>query len=146
MNIRHAREEDILQLVILFNAYLDFYQVRGEQEQSMLFLKDRLQRGDSVIFVLEDETGIMGFAQLYPSFSSLRMKKVWILNDLFINPNVRKKGYATKLMDVIEKFSRDSDAKGLVLSTAMENESARRLYEKRGWKKDITFFHYFLNH
>lgn len=146
MNIRQASKEDILSLAILFNAYLDFYHVKDGQERSTAFLQDRLERGDSVIFVVEEETEVVGFAQLYPSFSSLRMKKSWILNDLFINPKVRRKGYATKLMDVIENFSRDSEAKGLVLSTGMENESAHRLYEKRGWKKDTMFFHYFLNH
>lgn len=146
MKIRQANKEDIVSLATLFNAYLDFYQVKDDHERSTIFLQDRLERGDSIIFVVEEEMEIIGFAQLYPSFSSLRMKKSWILNDLFINAKVRKNGYATKLMDVIEKFSRDSEAKGLVLSTGMENESAQRLYKKRGWKKDTTFFHYFLNH
>ncbi len=146
MNIRQACKEDFLELVDLFKAYLDFYQVKDGKEKATSFLHDRMERGDSVIFVVEEEAEIVGFAQLYPSFSSLRMKKSWILNDLFIHPDFRGKGFASKLMDTIENFSLDSGAKGLVLSTSTDNQSAQRLYEKRGWKRDAAFFHYFLNH
>ncbi len=146
MIIRMAKSEDLESLCKVFRAYLDFYQVRDGDERIRPFLRERLELKDSVIFLVEEGTEVVGFSQLYPSFSSLRMRKSWILNDLYINPAVRNRGYASTLMDAIEKFSRDSGAKGLVLSTAQDNQSAQRLYEKRGWKRDTTYLHYFLNH
>jgi ribosomal protein S18 acetylase RimI-like enzyme len=36
----------------------------------------------------------------------------------------------------------ETQARGLILSTAVSNRAARSLYESCGWKRDEEFLHY----
>ena len=38
-----------------------------------------------------DGTGV-GFVQLYPTFTSIGAKRAWVLNDLFVVPEARRRG------------------------------------------------------
>jgi ribosomal protein S18 acetylase RimI-like enzyme len=67
---------------------------------------------------------------------------MWILNDLFVAPEHRRRGVAHALMSAAEKLAMDDGSKGLALSTAKTNAVAKALYESRGWKQDVTFDHY----
>ena len=58
------------------------------------FSKERLKNQDSEFFVAEENGILTGFTQLYPLFSSTRMKRYWLLNDLFVNENHRGKGHS----------------------------------------------------
>ncbi len=87
----------------------------------------------------------VGFIQLYPSFDSVTMRRVWILYDLFVAPAARKHGVARMLMEHARKFAIKTKAKGLILETAVANHPAQKLYEQLGWKRDTAFHRYFLN-
>ena len=78
MTIHQATTEDIAPLARLFDEYRVFYQYPSDIPGSETFLGDRLSSRDSVIYVARaaDDT-LMGFVQLYPLLSSVRMKK-WI--------------------------------------------------------------------
>ncbi|MCL8000798.1 GNAT family N-acetyltransferase, partial [Brucella sp. 21LCYQ03] len=87
----------------------------------------------------------MGFTQLYPKFSSMRVTKNWILNDLFVDPNYRKQGIGEKLIHEAMAFARQDGATRLYLSTAVDNLTAQRLYEQVGFEKqgiDTAFYDY----
>ncbi|MDF2958823.1 MAG: hypothetical protein K0S39_558 [Paenibacillus sp.] len=88
---------------------------------------------------------ITGFTQLYPVFSSISMKRSLILNDLFVKEEYRKQGIAQLLLDEAKNYAKQMNAKGLELCTAIDNERARRLYERNGFVQDQEFFHYFLS-
>ncbi len=79
---------------------------------------------------------------LYPSFSSVSMKRSWILNDLFVATEARASGAGRALVERAERWAAETGAKGLTLATQMTNLTARRLYEACGWTKDEEFFHY----
>jgi GNAT superfamily N-acetyltransferase len=85
---------------------------------------------------------IVGFTQLYPSFSSVSMKRLWVLNDLFVAPEARASGAGHALLDRAERWADETGAKGLTLSTQITNLTAQRLYEACGWTKDDEFLHY----
>jgi GNAT superfamily N-acetyltransferase len=85
---------------------------------------------------------IVGFTQLYPSFSSVSMKRLWVLNDLFVTPDARKSGAGRALLERAERWAAETGAKGLTLSTQLTNLGAQRLYEACGWTKDDEFVHY----
>jgi GNAT superfamily N-acetyltransferase len=103
-----------------FDAYRRFYKQRSEVAGARKCLRVRLERKESVIFLvvarrrgIPDPTGrdknvaptrrtylqALGFVQLYPSFDSVTMRRVWILYDLFVVPAARKRGVATLLME-----------------------------------------------
>jgi GNAT superfamily N-acetyltransferase len=140
--IRKATTDDLDGLVPLFDGYRRFYGNASDLEGARRFLAARLAAGESVIFVATRAGELLGFTQLYPSFSSGAMKRVWILNDLFVTPAARRHGTGGALMAAAESFARDTGARGLVLATQKTNANAKALYESRGWKIDADFDHY----
>jgi len=90
--------------------------------------------------VIEEE--VLGFTQLYPSFSSVSMKPIWILNDLFVTEKARRRGIGARLLKAARDHARQSGAVRLVLSTGVENAAAKALYEETGWQKDTAFLHF----
>ena len=143
MSVRRATLADLAPLVDLFDGYRRFYEGPSDPDGATRFLRARLEAGDSVIFVAEREGQLVGFTQLYPSFSSLSMRRVWILNDLYVAPAHRRGGVGGALMAEAEAFARDDGAKGLQLATQKTNARAKALYESRDWKVDEMFDHYF---
>lgn len=141
--IRLARTSDLKNIAVLFNKYREFYKQESKVETAEQFLTDRMNNRESVIFVFDDNAaGIIGFAQLYPSFSSVSLKRLWILNDLFVASEHRGQGVARKLLDACAAHAKDTGARGLTLKTAHDNIEAQRLYEAHGWKKDAQYFSY----
>ena len=107
------------------------------------FLGDRLNNLESVIFcAYTSDERCVGFAQLYPSFSSVSAKRIWILNDLFVLESVRGMGIGTKLLSEIEAFGEESQAKGILIETTVSNTGAQKLYESKGYQKVTGRFFY----
>ncbi len=144
--IRLADINDLEGLCHLFARYLTFYKKEVHPERVHAFLKERMEKKESVIFIASEGTNLLGFTQMYPTFSSLSQKHSWILNDLFVAPEGRRQGIAEKLLKTSEDFSLKSGSAGLSLMTAKTNATAQALYEKLGWKKDSDFLTYTLNH
>ena len=69
-----------------------FYRQDSDLEGAKVFLRNRMERKESVIFVAVEDGEYIGFTQLYPSFSSISMKELWILNDLFVQATKRGAG------------------------------------------------------
>ncbi len=143
MNFRKALLGDIESLTILFNDYRIFYDQESNLEGSKQFLKERLLNSESEIFVYQDiDDKLLGFVQLYPIFSSTRMKKLWLLNDLFVNPNYRGKGISVELINCAKNLSKETNSAGLILETAKSNVIGNNLYPKTGFKLDEQHNYY----
>ncbi|MEM8526988.1 MAG: GNAT family N-acetyltransferase [Bacteroidota bacterium] len=135
MKIRAAEIKDLEQLTRLFDGYRVFYRKSSNVNAAKQFLTERLERGDSEIYVAETEKDILvGFVQLYPLFSSTRMKRLWLLNDLFVDATFRGKGIAIELIERAKQLVRDTDACGMYLETEKSNTVGNRLYPKVGFK------------
>lgn len=130
-------------LVPLFDGYMVFYEQNSDPDKYRVFLKDRIDNDESVIFMALNEEGIgMGFTQLYPSFSSVSQSRIFVLNDLYVEYNFRRMGVAQKLMAAAEEFGKENGAIRLHLETSDDNYDAQKLYEKENWVKDSGFYHY----
>ncbi|SFD51082.1 GNAT family N-acetyltransferase [Bacillus sp. UNCCL81] len=145
MEVVRAKSEHITEVANLFDQYRMFYKQESNLYGAIDFITERIKTQDSVIFLVKEEDQFMGFTQLYPSFSSVSMKKLWILNDLYVTETARKKGVAQLLLDAAKKFAIESKAKALDLQTAIDNKSAQSLYEKNGYQVDKEFLSYSLN-
>lgn len=145
MKIVRATEEHLDLLSPLFDAYRQFYRQAPDPEGVRTFLADRIVNDESVIFLaIAGESGA-GFTQLYPSFSSVGMKKLWVLNDLYVDPEYRNMGIATSLIDKARELGQETNAGSLMLETEVTNVGAQRLYEKTGWKRSTDYFVYYLS-
>jgi GNAT superfamily N-acetyltransferase len=145
IRIVRATRKDLDDLVPLFDGYRQFYGQRADAAAARTFLDERIQRDESVIYVAYTGPGeAAGFTQLYPSFSSVSLKPLWILNDLFVRSDVRRGGVGRALLERARQHAAETGAKGLVLSTAVTNRPAQTLYESCGWQRDDEFMHYHL--
>lgn len=144
MLITRAGPEDLDAAAPLFDAYRQFYGQRSDVGSARAFLAERLRRDESVVFLALDgkPAAAVGFMQLYPSFSSVSLRRLWILNDLFVHPDGRRGGVGRRLLERAREWAVETQAKGLVLATAVSNKSAQSLYESCGWKRDDEFQHY----
>lgn len=143
IEIRKATPEDLKFVVALFDQYRVFYENESDQENAEKFISERLQLNDSQIFVAEtDNKDLVGFVQLYPLFSSTRMKRLWLLNDLFVDNAYRGKGISKQLIDVSKELCKQTNACGLLLETAKTNVIGNTLYPKVGFSLDEKHNYY----
>jgi len=140
--IVQADKNHIPDLAPLFDAYRVFYKQESDIESAEKFLSERITNNESVIFLAYFDNVPVGFTQLYTTFSSVTMQPVFILNDLYVDANYRKKGVGEALLEHAKVFCKAKRYKGLALETATDNP-AQQLYERLGWEKDSHCFHYF---
>jgi GNAT superfamily N-acetyltransferase len=140
--IRRATEADVEEVTDLFVSYLEFYRRGCEPSSAKNFICERLAKGDSEIFLATTSSGAVAFVQLYPAFSSLSMKRIWILNDMYVQPAARKQGVGGALLARVKKFAVETGAAYVTLETAADNSAARQLYEQNGYQESREFLHY----
>jgi ribosomal protein S18 acetylase RimI-like enzyme len=142
VRVRRAEARDVDALAPLFDAYRQFYGQPSDVARAHAFLTERFLRAESVVFVAEDAGRAVGFTQLYPSFSSTRTARIYVLNDLYVDREARRTGAARALLEAAEAFARADGAAGLTLSTGVENRPAQTLYEAMGWVRETRFYDY----
>lgn len=143
--VGRATPDDLDALTRLFDAYRVFYRQASDPALARAFLHERLQRAESVIFIARGASGdAVGFTQLYPSFSSVSARRTWILNDLFVVRDARRRGVARALMERARAFASETGALRLMLETAEDNHPGRSLYESLGYLHDAGTRHYIL--
>ncbi|MGH8184111.1 MAG: GNAT family N-acetyltransferase [Rhodanobacteraceae bacterium] len=137
---------DLDALSKLFDAYRVFYRQASDLTEARTFLQQRLQHDESVIFIAcaAATAEAIGFTQLYPSFSSVSARRIWILNDLFVAPQARQRGVAHALMARARAFAIETGGLRLVLETAEDNAPAQALYVSLGYVHETGTRHYAL--
>lgn len=141
-SIIKATLADLHSIAPLFDAYRVFYEQKTDLAGATKFLEERITKNQSELFLALTDEKPSGFVQLYPSFSSVSMQPVYILNDLYVDDYFRKKGIGTQLLIRAKEHCKVFGYKGLLLETATDNP-AKKLYEALGWQKDTACFHYF---
>jgi ribosomal protein S18 acetylase RimI-like enzyme len=149
LEIVTASFDHLPQLAPLFDAYRVFYGQPSDVEAARAFLHGRLTLGESIVFMAtleaESETRAVGFTQLYPMFSSVSLRRVWILNDLYVEADVRGQRVGERLIERAVQLAKESGAKGIQLETAHANTSGQKLYERLGFEReDLEYRTYFL--
>ncbi len=144
--VREAFIDDLSSIVKIVMKYRGFYGVESQDEEVVTeFIKSRLENNQSKIFIATSECDeVIGFIQLYPSYSTVSLKAQWILNDFFVDEDYRGKGYGTSLMSYVKEYFQNK-AKGFILVTDKDNFTAKSFYDKNGWDTGqydfYTFFY-----
>ena len=141
--VRSAGANDLDALAPLFDAYRQFYKQASDVAAARAFLAERFDADESVVLIAEHDDAAIGFTQLYPLFSSVRLGRTWLLNDLYVAPQARRLGAARALLDAACGFARERGALGLELETGGDNAGAQALYRSAGWRVgENLHFHY----
>ncbi|MFM5743059.1 GNAT family N-acetyltransferase [Aeromonas veronii] len=143
MDIIQATPANLEETSQLFDAYRQFYGQAADHSAATRFIAERLEAADSVIFLARNEMGeSIGFTQLYPAFSSVAMKRMWYLNDLYVVESARQQGVARALLKRVASFAKETNALTVKLATGISNHPAKLLYESEGYQKITAFDHY----
>jgi GNAT superfamily N-acetyltransferase len=141
--IREANLKDIEELAQLFDEYRVFYKKSTDLKGAIDFLTKRIANSESKIFIILGGDGRMaGFVQLYPIFSSKRMKRLWLLNDLYVREVDRGKGFSKILIDKSKELARSTNACGLLLETSKSNSVSNNLYVDTGFNLSTGEYFY----
>ena len=141
--VRLATPGDLDAVAALFDAYRVFYLQPSDVARGRAFLEQRYALRESVVLVAQDASGaLLGFTQLYPSFTSAGTARIWILNDLFVDPAHRRGGVGKALIHAAVSVARRTGAVAGSLATQETNTAAQALYEALGFNRDTTFRHY----
>lgn len=142
MQLLQVTLQNIQETAPLFDQYRQFYNQPGDVEAAIAFLSARIGNNESIIFLAKVDNQPAGFIQLYPTFSSVSMKKAFILNDLYVDKHFRGHGVGQALIEKCYHVCEQEQARYLTLQTAPDNEIAKRLYEKMGMEIDYEFDSY----
>ena len=142
ITVRQAVLSDLEAVAQLFNQYREFQGKEPDLQAAQAFLQARFNDGESVIFIAHEGSVPVGFAQVYPSYSSVSLARVFILNDLFVHEVGRRKGVASKLLTLIESYAWSLGVVRITLNVARGNGPGQALYEAQGWTQDAQFFMY----
>jgi ribosomal protein S18 acetylase RimI-like enzyme len=146
LEIITASFDHLPQLAPLFDAYRVFYGQASDVEAARAFLHERFTFGESIVFIAMLGDRAVGFMQLYPMFSSVSLRRMWILNDLYVEADVRGQRVGERLIERAVQLAKESGAKGIQLETAHTNTSGQKLYERLGFEReDLEYRTYFLS-
>tara|TARA_B100001029_G_scaffold160746_1_gene149002 strand:+ start:1068 stop:1514 length:447 start_codon:yes stop_codon:yes gene_type:complete len=144
IKIIKAKKENYKEVGFLFDLYRQFYKYKTEIKKSTKYIKERISKKESTIFLCYCDKEPAGFVQLYETFDSLNINKKLVLYDLYVKKEFRQIGIGKSLMDIAKKFGHKKKIKLIELSTAITNKKAQSLYESLEYKRDKEYYNYYL--
>jgi GNAT superfamily N-acetyltransferase len=114
----------------LFKQYIIFYNSSLTEEQFELTW-DRINSGFNINGLIAESDGqIIGFAHYIFRPTTWDPNDFCYLEDLFVDPAVRGKGVGYTLIKELENIAVSKGSNRLYWTTAPDNSTARKLYDK----------------
>ena len=70
----------------------------------------------------------------------MALRRVYILNDLFVEGWARRRHVASRLLEAVEAYAWSLGASRITLNVARANTDAQSLSDARGWTRDDQYF------
>jgi len=106
---RLATLADLDALAPLLDAYRQFYEQPEDLTRARAYLGERMARGECVVYAALAAGGEMiGFTLLYPTFTSVGLARVFVLNDLFVTLAARGTRASVALLEAAKAHARTS--------------------------------------
>lgn len=143
VHVNRATPNDLDEILPLVTAYRVFYEQQPNVDRERELIEGHLREGRSTMFVARDERRrTIGFAQIFQTWSTVWLGPSLIFEDLYVVPDARGSGVATKLLERAIQHAKEIEAVGMFLETAMDNVTAQRVYERAGWTREGRFYKY----
>ena len=144
MKIRTATKDDIPEIKKgLLESWLshvdneaDYYnRERVEKSDIETYYTNALNSDASFVLVIEENVQLSGFgkADIQEVEPWYKEQKVLFIDDIFINKEFRKKGYAKELLQEFEKIAKNNGIKWLKARVYSFNEPAKKLNASYGF-------------
>jgi ribosomal protein S18 acetylase RimI-like enzyme len=106
------------------------------EEDAVEKFEERLAKEDFLYFFIESEGEKVGYIGLKQGETpSRKMEKFLAVKELFVKEGFRGQGYGTRLLEKAEEVAEERGKDYLMVSAEWENEGARKLYERMGFKE-----------
>lgn len=140
--IEEVTHKNINEVLLLIRRYQEYYGVAIiNDEKNKMFFSQFIKSDNGVLHLYRCEGKAIGFSTIYNGFSSTRAETVAVLNDLYVSPSYRGKGYGKELLDHAVKVAKSKGYSRLQWLTAQDNEKAQKLYNTLGASKSSWFFY-----
>jgi len=140
--IEEVTHENIDEVLPIIRKYQEFYSgAYINDKKNKMFFSQFIKSDNGVLHLYRYDGKVIGFSTIYNGFSSTRAETVAILNDLYVSPNYRGKGYGKKLVDHAVKVAKSRGYSRLQWLTAQDNDKAQKLYKTLGAIKGSWFFY-----
>ena len=140
--IEEVTHENIDEVLPLIRKYQEFYGgVISNDEKNKVFFSQFVKSDNGVLHLYRCDGKVIGFSTIYNGFSSTRAETVAMLNDLYISPSHRGRGFAKELVDHALKVAKSKGYSRLQWLTAQDNDKAQKLYKTLGAIKGSWFFY-----
>ena|SRR5450432_2479668 len=131
---REASVRDIECLMPLLRAFCEHFEYRFSEPQKRedvlaLFAQPQLGR----IFVVVDQSEVVGYVLLAFSFSLEYGGRTAFIDEFFIGAAGRGRGLGNKVLAFIESFCRECSIKAVLLEAEETNPRAAALYARSGY-------------
>lgn len=131
-------------ILFLTNTYSKDVMGRGEPLPE--FVQKNLLSGlkempNALIFLAYNEDKPVGIASCFIGYSTFYAKKLINIHDLGVIPDARGKGIGKALIGAVSKKAKALDCCKVTLEV-LENNPARRLYEREGFEYGDPVFFY----
>lgn len=131
--IRDACAEDAELLRELIQGQADFEQLGDQVETDVETLRRNLFEKKQAEVILGIEKGVpVGYALYFYNFSTFQGKHGLYLEDLFIKPEYRKKGYGSAMLAWLAKKALEEDCGRFEWVCLDWNENALKIYRAIG--------------
>ncbi|WP_251359094.1 GNAT family N-acetyltransferase [Kangiella sp. TOML190] len=144
MQIKLCEINDLESLTPLFDDYRQHFKQSSDPAAVKAYLQQRIEANEAIIYLAHSGDEIHGFVMLYPSFSSIGLAPIWILNDMYLKSGSNKRLMALQLLDQIVEDCKAAGAIRIEVTTRKENHKLHKLYKDYGFEKDYKYDYYFL--
>jgi GNAT superfamily N-acetyltransferase len=137
--IERVTEKTLDELLPLMRGYCDFYEVAPSDEQLLTMARALLAdpRCEGVQLLARNGEGkAVGFATIFWSWATTSAERIGVMNDLFVAEEARGTGVAERLIEACRRQCAEHGAGKLTWQTALDNERARKVYERVGATKE----------
>jgi len=133
VRVRLARRDDAMNLIPLFDAFYGTYFGEAVTEAAIV---QRLQQAEAheTVVVAEGAGRLRGFASLRVTLS-LDPTPYAEVTDLFVEPESRRLGVASRLVKYLEGIARERGAAHIVILTGRTNTEAQAFYRNAGYEE-----------
>jgi GNAT superfamily N-acetyltransferase len=141
MKIRNLYKSDYSGWRNLWDQYLIFYKHELSEEQTQLTFERLIDSNIGIHgFVLEVDGQILGIAHSSFRHSTWAENQELYLEDLFVDPGSRGKGFGRALINATAEFGKQYGAQKLYWQTHRDNATAQRLYETLASKSEFVTY------
>lgn len=115
---------------------------QADDEQFAHTFMEALESDELISLMIFEEDGVaVGFANLMNIYSVWAHGKALILDDLYLRPDVRGKGYGKQALEYIEQFAAERGYKRLQFKSETTNPNAMEFYISQGYSPaDMKFY------